>query len=287
MLTIAGLWIYPVKSLGGVAVTRAAISPEGSLAGDREWLVVDAEDRMVWQGDLPRMTLLRVGRGLGWLTIDAPDGTSLAIDAEHGGARRVVTQYRNSFEGVDAGDEAAAFLSAWLGTPCRLVRIGTLAYRWPKANPLHVLSDLSLQALNDRLAETGEGPLVVERFRPNVLLTGVGSAFDEETTSMIDFGSAAIILHWPCKRCVLPNISLIDGTVERQPLKTIARMSRERSTSRTASLGVYSHARGQHLAVGMTAKPRLGGTQPPSRTARRIGAVPDNGDLATSEEASS
>lgn len=269
MPTIACLWIYPVKSLGGVAVPLAAITPEGSLAGDREWVVVDDADRMVWQGQLPRMALLRVARGLGWLTIARPDGAALTLDAGHDGARRLVTQYRRVLEGVDAGDSAAAFLSDWLGRPCRLVRLGALAYRWPKANPLHVLSDLSLGALNDRLAATGGAPIAVERFRPNVLLTGLGAAFEEESMPMVDFGPAVIVMHWPCKRCQLPNISLEDAAVGVEPLRTVARMSLERPTARAASLGVYSHARGQHLAVGMTAAKVMTDADIRPRTPRR------------------
>ena len=34
-----------------------------------------------------------------------------------------------------------------------------------------------INGLDVHYVEQGEGPLVVERFRPNVLLTGIGSAF--------------------------------------------------------------------------------------------------------------
>ena len=53
-------WIYPVKSLGGVRVDEARITSAGSLALDREWIVVDARGKMVWQGDIARMTVVRV-----------------------------------------------------------------------------------------------------------------------------------------------------------------------------------------------------------------------------------
>ena len=60
-ISIRELWVYPVKSLGGARVEQAAITAAGSLALDREWIVVDATtDKMVWQGDIPRMTLVRV-----------------------------------------------------------------------------------------------------------------------------------------------------------------------------------------------------------------------------------
>ncbi|NDV01333.1 MOSC domain-containing protein [Pseudoroseicyclus tamaricis] len=252
MLTITDLWIYPVKSLGGVHLQSAEATPEGSLRHDREWLVVDEAGAMLWQGDLPRMTLLRVGFAEGMLTISTPDGASVSVAAGHNGAPCTVTQYGNSFAAIDAGGEAAEFLSDWLGQPVRLVRIGDLAHRWPKVNPLHVLTHASIAALNERLAAGGTGPMPVQRFRPNVLLSG-GSAFIEERLAEIAFDGAALVLREPSTRCELVNISLKDAAIEREPLRTIAGMSRERETARRGSFGVYSMIRGPSLNVGMTA----------------------------------
>lgn len=256
MLTIAGLWVYPIKSLGGVPVEEAAITPEGSLAGDREWLVVDEAGAMLWQGDLPRMTLLRVEYAPGRLAAIRPDGGAVEVDPAHRGDACIVTQYGNRFDGVDSGAEMAAFLSDWLGRGVRLVRIGGQAHRWPKVNPLHVLSDRSLEALNARLGQAGEGALPSGRFRPNVLLAGADAPFVEEAMPVIDFGAARIVLREPATRCELVNISLEDATRERQPLPMIGRMSRERATARKGSFGVYSQAVGERLTLGMTAPAR-------------------------------
>jgi uncharacterized protein len=45
--TLANIWIYPIKSLDGVAVSRSAIWQGGSLAGDREFALVDAAGKVV------------------------------------------------------------------------------------------------------------------------------------------------------------------------------------------------------------------------------------------------
>ncbi len=129
-LFIRDLWIYPVKSLGGVAVADAAITPAGSLVHDREWLVVDREGRMVWQGDIPLMTLVRVALDAHALSLSMDGTAPLRLPLDHGGPAVTVTMYKRDFPGIDAGDEAAAWLSTMLGQPLRLVRIGAAAHKW-------------------------------------------------------------------------------------------------------------------------------------------------------------
>ena len=250
---ITELWIYPVKSLGGMRVPRAAITPTGSFVGDREWLVVRPDGSMLWQGDLPRMTLLGTTLADGLLTIARPDGAALTVSADHGGEAMAVTQYGHSFTGLDAGDAPATFLSDWLGAPCRLVRLGTAAHHWSGLNPIHVISEHSLRLLNQRLLEQGDIAMEHQRFRPNVMVAGEHGPFDEETTPVLDFGGAQILLNEPCIRCELPNISRIDASREKQPLKLIGRLAKQRPTSKPASFGTYARAQGLELAEGMTA----------------------------------
>lgn len=46
---VAGIWIYPVKSLGGTALDRVRLLPSGP-EGDRAWSVVDAATGEVVRG---------------------------------------------------------------------------------------------------------------------------------------------------------------------------------------------------------------------------------------------
>lgn len=255
LFEIAQLWIYPVKSLGGMRVQSAEVTEAGSLLWDREWLVVREDGRMLWQGDLPRMTLLQATVDGESLIISERNGAAIAVPVAHGGVAMTVTQYGATFDGVDAGDEIAAWLSAFLDFPCRLVRIGVQAHRW-KLNPLHLVSVHSLAVLNQRLAALRNVAIEVERLRPNVVLAGTHEPFAEETVSVLDFGGAEIRLNEPCVRCELPNISRVDASRQKQPLKLIGGMSKERPASKPASFGVYSRAVGPRLVVGMsTAKP--------------------------------
>jgi uncharacterized protein YcbX len=251
---IRELWIYPVKSLGGVRVEQATITPAGSLALDREWLVVDAAtDKMVWQGDVPRMTLVRVALDEITLTLSMAGMEPLRLLRDHTGEARTLTMYKRTFTGIDTGDEAAAWLTRALGQPLRLVRIGDAAHRWDGLNPVHVVTDASVTALNEALLEQGDEAVVTMRFRPNVIL-GNGDAFFEEENAVLDFGAARLTLREPCVRCELPNISLVDASRSKQPLKFLGKWSAGRSHAKPASFGTYCSAAGETLSTGMIAE---------------------------------
>ena len=252
---IRELWIYPVKSLGGVRVEAAAITGAGSLALDREWIVVDLHNHKIWQGDIPRMTLVRVALDDATLTLSLAGQPDLRIARDHAGATVEIGMYDRRFPGIDAGDAAAAWLSTGLGQPLRLVRIGDAAHRWDGLNPLHVVSEASLAALNEALLEQDDERVVPMRFRPNVLLGShhVVPAWLEENIARLDFGDASIHLREPCVRCELPNISLVDASRGKQPLKLIGRLSRERPNTAPAAFGTYCRAEGAMLRAGMEA----------------------------------
>lgn len=259
MLHVSRLWVYPVKSLGGVSVDEVAITRAGSFALDREWLVTDPDGHMVWQGELPRMALLSVALcdaslpGGGALRIAGPNGDGVSVPLDHDGAPVVATQYGQVFASTDAGPDAAAFLSDALERPVRLVRVGAAAHGWTGHNPVHAFTDASLNALNARLLADGTGPMAIRRFRPNVLLGGADVPFAEEVWPRIDFGSAALVRREPSTRCVLPCIDPDTAAVQREPMRMVARMSRERTTAKKGSFGIYAHAQGARLAVGMKA----------------------------------
>ena len=59
MLTVSQLFIYPIKSLGGIAVTSATVTDRG-FQYDRRWMLVDENNCFLTQRELPQMALLQV-----------------------------------------------------------------------------------------------------------------------------------------------------------------------------------------------------------------------------------
>jgi uncharacterized protein YcbX len=197
------------------------------------------------------MTLLGAALDAATLTLRGADGATLSIERGHGGAAATVTQYGHSLAGVDAGDAVTEWLGQQLHAACRLVRVGAEAHRWGGLNPVHAISLRSLLALNERLIEQGDAPVEAERFRPNVVLGGDHGAFAEEAAAAIGFDSVELVLREPCIRCELPNISRLDATRGKQPLKLIGGMAKGRLTAKPASFGIYATARGDALRLGM------------------------------------
>ena len=58
MYTISQLFIYPIKSLGGIEVSSAQLTERG-LQYDRSWMLVDINNCFLTQRELPEMSLLQ------------------------------------------------------------------------------------------------------------------------------------------------------------------------------------------------------------------------------------
>lgn len=229
--TLAGLYIYPVKSAAGIACDSAVLGPSG-LAHDREWLIVDEANHFVTQRNEARLALLGTAIHDGRLHLSNPQGPGPLLDLEHEGEPREVLVWRTHCAAFDAGDETAAFLSEWLGRPLRLVRFDARRARlsnhdWTAGRDVQTLFTdgypmlvVTQASINDLAARCGK-PLEVERFRPNLLLGGT-AAYAEDAASGIQVGPARFALTKPCTRCVITTIDPQRGERDGdQPMRTL------------------------------------------------------------------
>lgn len=128
------LYVYPVKACAGLRVDQLQFSEQGLIAGDREWVVVNADSgEVVWQGSHPRLALVHPRVAPGWLHLSGPEGRALAVPHPPRGAACQVKIWNSSlqcneaFDGIDAGDAACAWLQNITGTALRLVRLEAAA----------------------------------------------------------------------------------------------------------------------------------------------------------------
>lgn len=231
---VSALYVYPVKSLRGIAVPAAALDAHG-LVGDRRFLVVDDTGRFLTQRVLPRMALVDTELHRGSLILRHPQHGSAAVGLDEAGPPATVQIWRDTVEAVDCGVEIAVWLSDFLRHPCRLVRMGPGYHRPVKpskarpgdvvtfadAYPLLALSEASLADLNDRLLRQTEEPVPMDRFRPNVVIAGC-AAFAEDTWNHVRIGTAVFRAAGPCVRCNIPTIDQATAVRYKEPIRTLA-----------------------------------------------------------------
>ncbi|XKK58567.1 MOSC N-terminal beta barrel domain-containing protein [Streptomyces sp. ARC32] len=189
MAYVVDLIRYPVKGCAGTSMSDALLTPAG-LAHDRSFMVVSEDGIFRTQRRHPRLALIRpaISTDGTRLTLDAAcgaDGTgrfgTLCLDVTTSAPRRDVDLFGTAFQGIDQGDEAAAYLSEFLGTPSRLVRVPPEHDRiadgltpgpsgYADSSAVHLLSRASLALLNQRMAERGAPTLPMNRFRPNIVV---------------------------------------------------------------------------------------------------------------------
>jgi uncharacterized protein YcbX len=117
---ITALNVYPVKSCRGVSLAAARVAARGLVAGsasdavwDREWLVIDRDGRFVTQREQPRLALIETGTAGGALTLSTANRPPLRVSlAPLQGPTRDVVVWNSVIPARDAGDDAAAWLSA-------------------------------------------------------------------------------------------------------------------------------------------------------------------------------
>ena len=231
MLTVSELYIYPVKSLGGISVPSALLTDRG-FEYDRRWMLVDTHHRFLSQRELPQMALLQVrlheqGLIIHHKNIDQPP---LLIPAEPTGESCQVSIWDDECSARWVDSHADEWLSRMLSFPCRLVYMPDTSRRlvdpvfahrhevtsFSDAFPLLVIGQASLDDLNTRLPS----PLPMDRFRPNIVFTG-GEPYQEDTMGHFQIAGISFFGVKPCARCAITTIDQQTAQKSKEPLRTM------------------------------------------------------------------
>jgi uncharacterized protein len=206
-MNVSQLYIYPIKSLGGIAVSSVNITDRG-FEHDRRWMLIDENNRFLSQREVTNMALLQVEI------------------LQH--ALRV---YHKKDE-TNCIEISFTPTTAILNRPCRLVYMpdSTVvkidpAYAvsdnditsFSDGYPILMISEASLEDLNNKL----DKPLLINRFRPNLVFTG-GDAFIEESMKAFSINNCTFFGVKPCARCVMTTIEQESAEKGKEPLKTLS-----------------------------------------------------------------
>ncbi len=234
MLHLSGLYRYALKSAAGEALHETTLDALG-VQGDRRWMVVDAETgRFLTQRLLAQMTQLQA-RWLdsSHLQLSAPGMADLPVAVPDTQAPlRGVTIWRDSLLVPDAGDQAAQWLSQFLGRACRLVQVSEPRARqidtayaevgdkvaFADGFPLLLIGQASLDDLSARVGR----PLPMLRFRPNLVVSG-SEPYAEDSWTRIRIGELEFRVVKGCSRCIMTTLDPSSGerSADREPLTTL------------------------------------------------------------------
>jgi uncharacterized protein YcbX len=230
-LRLSGLNIYPIKAARGIALDQSEVDELG-LRYDRRWMVVDESGHFLSQRSHPRLALVVPSIRDGALRIDAPGMAALETSLRPSSTVSIrVTVWGDTVEASWVGENAASWLSDYLGCACSLVHMDADTIRpanpafAPKESrisfadgfPFLLISEETLADLNRRLAD----PLPMNRFRPNLVVSG-GKPYQEDGWDRIEIGEIGLRVVKPCGRCLVTTTDQNTGERGKEPLRTLA-----------------------------------------------------------------
>lgn len=230
---LSAIYIYPVKSLGGISVHAAMVEDRG-LQHDRRWMLVDENGMFISQRKHFELSLLELSISNDYLVVKHKTDPMLEINfgiEEHIGGLIPVTVWDDSTVGYEVSHVVSAWFSDFMRMKVRLVRMADEARRlvdtkyasdkeivsFADGYPCLLIGQSSLDSLNEKL----DTPILMDRFRPNFVFTG-GEAHVEDNFGDFLLGETMFHAVKPCARCVLTTIDQQTGVRGAEPLKTLA-----------------------------------------------------------------
>ena len=232
--TIAGLFVYPLKSGRALSCARVRVSTTG-FEWDRQWMLINAHGVFLSQRTHPQLARVvpQLDADADELWLDAPGLPRLRLPRVSSGERRPVRVHRDACVGLDEGGAAAEWATRLAGESARVVRVPAQVERFahpafagPRPAPLGfadgfpvlVCNQASLDDLNTRLPER----IPMDRFRPNVVLEGL-PAWSEDRIDALAVGGITLRLVKPCTRCTIPSIDQQTGEPSTDPAPVLRR----------------------------------------------------------------
>lgn len=254
-LLIQNLYLYPIKSLGGISVHEARVEERG-FKYDRRWMLVDQSGEFLTQREHPQLALLQVALGDLELEVFSKADPSLKISFDlelNSGKEMEVTVWGDVVPALQVAPKVSAWFGDFLGMAVDLVVLPESSHRkldpryavqaesvsFADGMPYVIIGQSSLDELNGRL----EVPIGMDRFRPNLVFSG-GEAYAEDQFKQLQIGEVEFQVVKPCARCVMITVDQEKGTKGKEPLATL-------SSYRTVNNKVYFGQNAVALSQGI------------------------------------
>lgn len=232
-LVITDLFIYPIKSLGGIRLDASMVGDMG-LLHDRRWVLIDENNRFITQREIPQLAFLATEITEDQLKVydkrDRSDYLLLDLFPQTGETTSVQI-WDDVCEAILISEIANSWFSKKLGMPARLAYMPSTTKRlvdtsyakegevtgFSDGYPILLIGSASLDNLNTRL----EIPVGMDRFRPNIVFTG-GSPYEEDLINEIKINDVILLGVKPCARCIMTTTNQETAERSKEPLYTLS-----------------------------------------------------------------
>ena len=251
MLKISELYIFPVKSLGGIKLNTSQLSPFG-LKHDRRWMIVDDNGKFISQRETHKMATIATAIKDNELILSYRNSEIVVPEIHEGSEKISVSIWKDSFKATHVCSQIDKWLTDILGQNCRLVYMEDTVQRQidvdfaPKGQnvsfadgyPILVISQASIDDLNTRL----DAPVNINRFRANIIISG-SDAHAEDNWLNISINSIEYKAVKLCSRCIMPSINQETG--KQDQVKMLAVLNQYRKIDKKIKFGqnfIYKNA---------------------------------------------
>ena len=233
-MKVSHLFIYPVKSLRGNSIQKSVVKKRG-FQFDRRWMLVDEKGVFLSQRSHPKMALIKTAISDHTLQItdskQRNNQISIALDGTEATMPILTEVWDSKCEALAYPETINDWFSQYLEIPCKLVYMPNTTERKLKDKynlpgkmvsfadgaPYLITGQASLDDLNSKL----ETPVGIDRFRPNIVVSG-GQPFEEDRWENFKIGNVRFKGYKLCIRCNIPTVDPTTGLAGKEPLKTLA-----------------------------------------------------------------
>ncbi|XP_078093152.1 molybdenum cofactor sulfurase isoform X2 [Mustelus asterias] len=258
-ITLAKIYLYPIKSCAAVEVKKWPIGKQGLLY-DRNWMIVNQNGVCISQKQEPRLCLIRphIDLDQGIMTINAEGMDPIVVSLEEGDGKQFPLQFYQSkvcgdrVKGLDCGENSARWISAFLGRQSFLIRQSSNFHRALKKHHLQVQNQALIQSSSLSLVNEAQYLLInmasilhlkeqilqrdgtsdsnsaealtteelIHRFRANLVINTM-KPYEENDWAAIDFDGISFQIVGLCSRCQMICINQENGKRSTEPLQTL------------------------------------------------------------------
>ena len=219
----------------GISLPHANINELG-LAFDRRFVISDSSGQFITARTEPTLCLVATTLTEQGITLSAANMPAITLRyKDFSNQYQNVTVWGDEIAAQHCSTAASAWFSDYLQRPCRLLYFGEASSRVRNVNtdkarklafadgyPLLLISQASLDDLNQRLLANNQQTVSMAQFRPNIVVDNC-LPFAEDGWQYIRIGDMEFKVSKPCERCIFTTVNPENGIIDaqQQPLSTL------------------------------------------------------------------